>query len=247
MQLSQIPLTSILPYQGAGDTQCGAYCLAYYDWLTGTGTPSPFVKTSEKPDLDFHKSSQLKTGIQTIFDRIRFGEGAIPKLPPEYAELAAMLAHFSSPVGILRELRAKGLDAKFYTGDLASDLVGAILAAHRYPDRPLNTQQDVEDRLLREPLPLDHSGSMISLWGMEEDGPAGAKIFLPYHYVLFKREGGVLYVIDPGDGKIQPVFPDPHPAIAAAAAAAGTGAPTDAVPFDQVVKGMKYGHAGFVF
>ena len=84
---------------------------------------------------------------------------------------------------------------------------------------------------------------MISIWGMEKDRPAGEKIFVPYHYVLFKREGGVLYVIDPGDGKIQPVFPDP----AAAAGAAGTGAPTGAVPFDQVVEGMKYGHAGFVF
>ena len=168
-------------------------------------------------------------------------------MPPEYAELAERLAEFSSPVGILRELLAKGLDAKFYTGDLASGLVDAILAAHRYPDGPLNTQQDVEDRLRREPLPLDYSGYMISLWGMQEDGPDGAKIFSPYHYVLLKREGGVLYVIDPGDGKIQPVFPDPDPATAAAAAAAGAGAPTGAVPFDQVVEGMEYGHAGFVF
>ena len=62
---------------------------------------------------------------------------------------------------------------------------------------------------------------------------------MPYHYVLLSREEGVLYVIDPGTGKVQPIFPDP--------AAEGGEEPEGAVAFEDAVAGMQYGRAGFVF
>lgn len=235
MQLSQIPLTSILPYQGAGDTQCGAYCLAYYEWLAGTGDPSPFVQTAES-EFNFQKSAQLKGQIQGIFDHVRFQEEAIPALPQGYEDLAHMLADFSSPISIMRELLARGMDPQFYIGDLGADLVNAILEGHIYSEEPPDSKAEAEARLHAGVLPLAHAGYMISLWGLPNEA-TGA--FIPYHYVLLKREEGALYVIDPAVGKVQPIFPDP--------AAEGGEEPEDAVPFEDAVAGIQYGHAGFVF
>ncbi|WP_418667405.1 hypothetical protein [Allofournierella sp.] len=228
MQLSTIPLTSILPHQ-AGDTQCGAYCLAYYNWLNGTGDPSPFVQTAES-EFNFQKSAQLKGQIQDIFDHVRFQEEAIPALPQGYEDLAEMLADFSSPISIMRELLVRGLGPQFYKGDLADGLVNPILASHGYPDGPLAAQANAAARIHADALPLDHMGYMISLWGLPNE-TTGA--FIPYHYVLLKHEEGVLYVIDPAAGKVQPISPDPTVA--------------GAVTFEEAVDGMQYGHAGFVF
>lgn len=234
MQLSQIPLTSILPYQGVSDTQCGAYCLAYYDWLTGTGEPSPFVQTAQS-EFSFQKSAQLKGQIQGVFDHVRFQQAAIPALPEGYEELAQLLADFSSPVSIMRELLARGLDPQFHIGDLDAGLVNAILEGHIYSEEQPASKAEAEARVQLTPLPLDHEGYSISLWGQSND----EGVFMPYHYVLLSREEGVLYVIDPGTGKVQPIFPDP--------AAEGGEEPEGAVAFEDAVAGMQYGRAGFVF
>lgn len=239
MQLSTIPLTSILPYQEAGDTQCGAYCLAYYDWLTGTDELPPFVQTDGK-ELDSQESQQLKAQIQaqiqTVFDRVRFQQAAIPALPEGYEELTRLLADFSSPVSIMRELLARGLDPQFHIGDLDAGLVDAILKGHIYSKERPASKAEAETRIHAGALPLDHEGYSISLWSLPHEA-TGA--FIPRHYVLLKREEGVLYVIDPGTGKVQPIFPDP--------AAEGGEEPEGAVAFEDAVAGMQYGHAGFVF
>ena len=239
MQLSTIPLTSILPYQEAGDTQCGAYCLAYYDWLTGTDELPPFVQTDGK-ELDSQESQQLKAQIQaqiqTVFDRVRFQQAAIPALPEGYEELTRLLADFPARSASCASCWRGVWTLSSISGTWTRAWWMRFLKDIYSKERPAS-KAEAETRIHAGALPLDHEGYSISLWSLPHEA-TGA--FIPRHYVLLKREEGVLYVIDPGTGKVQPIFPDP--------AAEGGEEPEGAVAFeDAAVAGMQYGHAGFVF
>lgn len=191
----------MLPKQPRGDNKCGAYCLAYYQYLNqylnqySMSQENVEIETVMKEAVEKADCKEIEDTIQPIYELVKFKKDDIDGMdkregPKNWVD---QFLEFSNPIRMMEWLKNKGWASTFYTGEW--DSKGLVELIKGNWKGSYNVADHIEES---KPLPTDQPGWFIAIWHNEDND-------MPQHYVLYQRIQGRLIEYNPADGIYNPV------------------------------------------